>query len=66
MPATDLNAVVTLVNRISPWLMVLQVVPDGWMFPEFIPGQYRQSACSGPLHAALPRNGRRFLQTRTS
>lgn len=40
MPATDLNAVVTLVNRISPWLMVLQVVPDGWTFPEFIPGQY--------------------------
>jgi len=40
MSATDLNAVVTLVNRISPWLMVLQVVPDGWRFPEFNPGQY--------------------------
>ncbi len=40
MSASDLNAVVTLVNRISPWLMVLQVVPDGWTFPEFIPGQY--------------------------
>jgi|SRR5262249_42499520 len=40
MLATDLNAIVTLVNRISPWLMVLQVVPDGWIMPEFRPGQY--------------------------
>jgi ferredoxin--NADP+ reductase len=35
-----LNAVVTLVNRISPWLMVLQVVPDNGRIPHFIPGQY--------------------------
>jgi ferredoxin--NADP+ reductase len=40
MLAAELNAVVTLVNRISPWLMVLQVVPDGWTFPEFNAGQY--------------------------
>src|SRR5262249_35925629 len=40
MAEEQLNAVVTLVNRISPWLMVLQVVPDGWTFPEFNPGQY--------------------------
>jgi ferredoxin--NADP+ reductase len=40
MKADELNAVVTLVNRISPWLMVLQVVPGGWTFPDFTPGQY--------------------------
>jgi ferredoxin--NADP+ reductase len=40
MLAAELNAVVTLVNRISPWLMLLQVVPDGWTFPVFTPGQY--------------------------
>jgi hypothetical protein len=27
---TILNAVVTLRNEVSPWLMILQVVPDGW------------------------------------
>jgi ferredoxin/flavodoxin---NADP+ reductase len=40
MSTSELNAVVTLVNRISPWLMVLQVVPDGWTMPAFNPGQY--------------------------
>jgi ferredoxin--NADP+ reductase len=40
MPAAQLNAVVTLVNRLSPWLMILQVVPEGWTMPEFNPGQY--------------------------
>ena len=40
MKVPDLKAIVTLVNRISPWLMVLQVVPDGWKMPEFTPGQY--------------------------
>ncbi|MFO1306091.1 MAG: ferredoxin--NADP reductase [Burkholderiales bacterium] len=40
MDTHALNAVVTLVNRISPWLMVLQVVPDGGRIPHFIPGQY--------------------------
>jgi ferredoxin--NADP+ reductase len=34
------NAVVTLRNEVSPWLMILQVVPDGWDFPDFIPGQF--------------------------
>ena len=29
MLATDLNAIVMLGCRISSWLMVLQVVPDG-------------------------------------
>jgi pyruvate formate lyase activating enzyme len=35
-----LNAVVTLRNEVSPWLMVLRVVPDGWDYPEFAPGQF--------------------------
>jgi ferredoxin--NADP+ reductase len=33
------NAVVTLRNQVSPWLMVLQVTPDGWEFPPFLAGQ---------------------------
>ena len=33
MDKTTLNAVVTLRNEISPWLMILQVVPDGLEFP---------------------------------
>ena len=51
MKLEDLNAVVTLVNRISPWLMVLQVVPDGWTMPEFTAGQYVTIG----LHGAAPR-----------
>ncbi|HNS18607.1 MAG TPA: ferredoxin--NADP reductase [Bacteroidales bacterium] len=35
-----LNAVVTLRNEVSPWLMILQVVPDGWEFPHYVPGQF--------------------------
>jgi len=35
-----MNAVVTLRNEVSPWLMILQVVPDGWDLPDFVPGQY--------------------------
>ena len=38
--APELNSVVTLANRISPWLMVLQAAPDRWTMPEFTPGQY--------------------------
>jgi ferredoxin/flavodoxin---NADP+ reductase len=34
-----LNAVITLRNEVSPWLMILQVVPDGWNFPDYLPGQ---------------------------
>jgi pyruvate formate lyase activating enzyme len=36
---SGLNAVVTLRNEVSPWLMLLQVAPDGWDLPEFTPGQ---------------------------
>ncbi len=39
MAQPALNAVVTQCNQISPWLMILQVVPDGWSFPDYIPGQ---------------------------
>ena len=38
--AAQPNAVVTLRNQVSPWLMILQVVPDGWDFPDFLPGQF--------------------------
>jgi len=36
----SLNAVVTLRNEVSPWLMILQVAPYGWGFPVFRPGQF--------------------------
>ena len=36
----ELNAVVTLSNEVSPWLRILQVSPDGWELPDFVPGQY--------------------------
>jgi ferredoxin--NADP+ reductase len=39
MDKTILNAVVTLRNEVSPWLMILQVVPDGWKLPDYVPGQ---------------------------
>jgi len=35
-----LNAVVTLRDEISPWLMILRVVPRGWELPDFVPGQF--------------------------
>ncbi len=35
-----LNAVVTLRNEVSPWLMILQVVPDGWDLYDYVPGQF--------------------------
>jgi len=35
-----LNAVVTLRNEVSPWLMILQVVPDGWELPDYVPGNF--------------------------
>jgi len=39
MDKTALNALVTLRNQVSPWLMILQVVPDGWNLPDYVPGQ---------------------------
>ena len=40
MPEPKLNAVVTLRDEISPWLMILRVEPDGWQLPEFAAGQF--------------------------
>jgi ferredoxin--NADP+ reductase len=40
MTEPTLNAVVTLRNEVSPWLMVLQVVPDGWNLRDYVPGQF--------------------------
>ncbi len=40
MDTSQLNAVVTLRNEVSPWLNILQVAPDGWDLPEYQPGQY--------------------------
>ena len=48
-----LNAVVTLRNEVSPWLMILQVVPDGWAFPDFAPGQFTSLGLLG----SAPRSG---------
>ncbi len=40
MPEPTLNAVVALRTEISPWLIILRVVPDGWKLPAFNPGQF--------------------------
>lgn len=40
MPEPALNAVVALRTEISPWLIILRVVPDGWQLPAFEPGQF--------------------------
>jgi ferredoxin--NADP+ reductase len=40
LPEPKLNAIVALRNQISPWLMILRVVPDGWVLPDFQAGQF--------------------------
>lgn len=40
MTDSVLNAVVALRTEISPWLIILRVVPDGWKLPDFTPGQF--------------------------
>lgn len=40
MAEQALNATVTLRDEISPWLMILQVVPDACVFPDYVPGQF--------------------------
>jgi ferredoxin/flavodoxin---NADP+ reductase len=47
MAEQKLNAVVTLRNEVSPWLMILQVVPDGWEFPDYVPGQFTSLGLPG-------------------
>jgi ferredoxin--NADP+ reductase len=36
----ELNAVVQQRIEVTPGLMVIRVVPDGWQLPEFAPGQF--------------------------
>ena len=38
--ADPLNAIVAQRVEISPGLIVLRVVPDGWELPDFEPGQF--------------------------
>jgi ferredoxin--NADP+ reductase len=40
LPEPKLNALVALRDELSPWLMILRVVPDGWRLPDFLPGQF--------------------------
>ncbi|GEM_PF-4066103 len=40
MAAVELNARVLQRIEITPELMILRVVPDGWELPEFKPGQF--------------------------
>jgi len=40
MPATELNAVVIQRIEVSPGLVILRVVPEGWELPDFTPGQF--------------------------
>jgi ferredoxin/flavodoxin---NADP+ reductase len=40
VPASALNAVTALRIEISPWLIILRVVPQGWALPDFEPGQF--------------------------
>jgi ferredoxin--NADP+ reductase len=40
LPDPALNAVVALSTEISPWLIILRVVSDGWQLPDFKPGQF--------------------------
>jgi ferredoxin--NADP+ reductase len=40
LPDLALNAIVALRTELSPWLIILRVVPDGWTLPDFEPGQF--------------------------
>jgi hypothetical protein len=58
MDKTILNAVVTLRNQVSPWLMILQVVPDGWEFPGYVPGQITSCTPWGAMNGNRERKER--------
>ncbi len=47
MDEPTLNAIVTLRNEVSPWLMILQVVPDGWELPDYVPGHFTSLGLPG-------------------
>lgn len=53
MAADQLNALVTQRVEVSPGLVILRVVPDGWELPDFTPGQFTVLAlpASAPRHA---------------
>jgi len=40
MPNTQLNAVIAQRIEVSPSLIILRIVPDGWELPDFKPGQF--------------------------
>lgn len=40
MPARDYNAVVSEIMSVTPEIMVLRVVPDGWEMSDYRPGQF--------------------------
>ena len=48
-----LNAIVTLRNEVSPWLMILQVVPDGWELPDYVPGHFTALGLPGSASRCL-------------
>jgi ferredoxin--NADP+ reductase len=39
-PETQLNAVVALKDVLTPRLMIMRIVADGWQLPDFEPGQF--------------------------
>jgi ferredoxin--NADP+ reductase len=47
MSTTELNAAVSQRIEVTPGLIVLRVVPDGWQLPDFEPGQYAVLALPG-------------------
>jgi ferredoxin/flavodoxin---NADP+ reductase len=65
LPEPQLNAVVALKNELTPRLMIIRLVADGWQLPEFEPGQFTalglpgsapRCALSGPEDPAPDRN----------
>jgi ferredoxin--NADP+ reductase len=64
-----LNAVVTQKTEVSPGLLIMRVVPDGWDLPEFAAGQYTVLGLPGsaPRHVVsdeedTPRDPARLIK----
>ncbi len=47
MSDKEVNAVVSQRIEVSPYLIILRVVPDGWELPDFTPGQFAALALPG-------------------
>ena len=67
MSDKELNAVVSQRIEVSPYLIILTVVPDGWELPDFTPGPVCRP-CSPRIGHPLPllglgRGGARSRQT---